>query len=221
MPRKVFVAGEILTAADVNTNLMDQAVMVFDDDDARAAAIPSPIEGMVTYLKDTDSLEQFTGAAFVPVSQPGILQVVSTTKTDTFSTSSGTPVAVTGATVTITPSSTSSKVFVSFDFAIGSNFQEEMGVQLLRGATVIGAGAAAGSRFQAITTVGVAAGNRRTQASGQFLDSPSTTSATTYSISVMGQGGTVFIGRGSADGDSGSQPNNRTSLTITAVEVAG
>jgi hypothetical protein len=58
MPRKVFVAGEILTAADVNTNLMDQAVMVFDDSAARGSAIPSPIEGMVTYLKDTDKFEK-------------------------------------------------------------------------------------------------------------------------------------------------------------------
>jgi hypothetical protein len=67
MPRKVFVAGEILTAADVNTNLMDQAVMVFDDSAARGSAIPSPSEGMVTYLKDTNLVEAYTGAAFVPV----------------------------------------------------------------------------------------------------------------------------------------------------------
>jgi hypothetical protein len=60
MPRKTFVAGEILTAADVNTNLMDQAVMVFDDAAARDAAIPSPIEGMVAYLKNTDSLFRYT-----------------------------------------------------------------------------------------------------------------------------------------------------------------
>jgi len=60
VPRKTFVAGEILTAADVNTNLMDQTVMVFDDAAARTTAIPSPVEGMVTYLKDVDRLEKFT-----------------------------------------------------------------------------------------------------------------------------------------------------------------
>jgi hypothetical protein len=67
VPRKVFVAGEILTAADVNANLMDQAVMVFDDAAARTAAIPSPIEGMVTYLKDTDALEVFDGSAYAAI----------------------------------------------------------------------------------------------------------------------------------------------------------
>ena len=70
MPRKVFTAGEILTAADVNTNLMDQAVMVFDDSAARDSAIPTPSEGMVTYLKDTDALEKFDGSNFVTVSPP-------------------------------------------------------------------------------------------------------------------------------------------------------
>jgi hypothetical protein len=67
MPRKIFVAGEILTAADLQANAVDQSVMVFDDAAARTTAIPSPIEGMVTYLKDTDAVEVFKGAAFAPV----------------------------------------------------------------------------------------------------------------------------------------------------------
>lgn len=60
MPRKVFVAGEILTASDVNTYLMDQMVMVFDNSAARGSAIPSPTEGMVSYLKDTNNVEVYT-----------------------------------------------------------------------------------------------------------------------------------------------------------------
>jgi hypothetical protein len=62
MPRKVFVAGEILTAADVNTNLMDQAVMVFAGTAARGSDIPTPVEGMVSYLNDADRLELYTTA---------------------------------------------------------------------------------------------------------------------------------------------------------------
>lgn len=67
MPRKTFVSGEILTASDVNTFLGDQAVMTFADDAARGSAIPSPSEGMVTYLSDVNRVEAYTGAAFVPV----------------------------------------------------------------------------------------------------------------------------------------------------------
>lgn len=60
MPRKTFVAGEILTAADLNTNVADQVVFVFDDAAARDLAITSPIEGMVAYLKSTDTLFRYT-----------------------------------------------------------------------------------------------------------------------------------------------------------------
>lgn len=58
--KKTFVAGEVLTAADVNGYLMDQAVMVFDDSAARGSAIASPTEGMVSYLKDSDALQIYT-----------------------------------------------------------------------------------------------------------------------------------------------------------------
>ena len=67
MPRKIFVAGEILTAADLQSNAVDQSVMVFNDAAARDTAIPSPSEGMVTYLSDVNRVEAYTGAAFVPV----------------------------------------------------------------------------------------------------------------------------------------------------------
>jgi hypothetical protein len=78
VPRKVFVAGEILTAADVNANLMDQAVQVFDDASARDAAIPSPTEGMIAYLKDTDSLVTY-GTAWAPAVNTATLQDASVT----------------------------------------------------------------------------------------------------------------------------------------------
>jgi hypothetical protein len=52
--RKIFVAEEILAAADVNGYLMDQSVMVFADAAARTAAIATPTEGMISYLSDTN-----------------------------------------------------------------------------------------------------------------------------------------------------------------------
>jgi hypothetical protein len=68
MPRKTFVAGEILTAADVNANLMDQAVMTFADAAARTSALPSPSEGMVTFLASTKSIDKRVGSSWVPAS---------------------------------------------------------------------------------------------------------------------------------------------------------
>ena len=61
---KVFTAGEVLTAANVNGYLM-QGVLVFDDSTARTAAIGTPTEGMASYLKDTNALELYDGASWV------------------------------------------------------------------------------------------------------------------------------------------------------------
>lgn len=70
MPRKVFTAGEVLAAADVNNFLMDQAVMTFAGTAARGSAIPTPTEGMVTYLDDSNLVEVFDGSAFVSIAPP-------------------------------------------------------------------------------------------------------------------------------------------------------
>jgi hypothetical protein len=65
MPRKVFTAGEVLAAADVNSFLMDQTVMSFAGTAARGSAIGTAVEGMVTYLEDIDDLRTYSGSAWV------------------------------------------------------------------------------------------------------------------------------------------------------------
>jgi len=65
MPRKVFTAGEVLSATDVNEFLMDQMVMTFAGTAARGSAIASPTEGMLTYLADTNTFEFYNGTSFV------------------------------------------------------------------------------------------------------------------------------------------------------------
>ena len=61
---KTFVSGEVLTAADTNGYLM-QGVLVFANASARTAAVTSPEEGQYSYLKDTNALEYYDGAAWV------------------------------------------------------------------------------------------------------------------------------------------------------------
>ena len=68
---KDFQAGEVLTAVDVDTYLMQQTVMVFAGTAARGSAIGTPTEGMFTYLKDTDSLEYYTGSNWTAFSAGG------------------------------------------------------------------------------------------------------------------------------------------------------
>lgn len=61
---KTFTTGEVLTAGDVNGYLM-QGINVFASSAARSAAITSPQEGQYSYLKDTNALEYYDGAAWV------------------------------------------------------------------------------------------------------------------------------------------------------------
>jgi hypothetical protein len=64
VPFKTFVSGEILTASDVNSQLMNQMISVFDDATARDAAITSPVEGQFVFRKDDAVLEYFDGSAW-------------------------------------------------------------------------------------------------------------------------------------------------------------
>jgi|688.fasta_scaffold86180_6 hypothetical protein len=65
---KLFNTGDVLTAAQVNTYLQEQAVMVFANATARTTALSGVLaEGMITYLKDTDALEKYNGTSWVSV----------------------------------------------------------------------------------------------------------------------------------------------------------
>lgn len=63
---KLFATGDVLTAAQVNTYLMQQTVMVFASSAARTTALSGVLaEGMVSYLQDTNSLEVYDGSAWI------------------------------------------------------------------------------------------------------------------------------------------------------------
>ena len=64
---KEFTTGDVLTAADANGYLASQVVMVFADAAARTSAIASPQEGMISYLKDTNSTEYYSGSAWAAI----------------------------------------------------------------------------------------------------------------------------------------------------------
>jgi hypothetical protein len=74
---KTFTAGEVLTAANLQGYAVDQSVMVFDDSTARTTALGTLVaEGMVTYLKDTNTIEFYDGTEFLPVSNIGDITAV-------------------------------------------------------------------------------------------------------------------------------------------------
>lgn len=79
MPRKEFVAFTRLDASDVNTYLMDQSVMTFASSGARGSAIPTPTEGMVTWLDDINDYQYYNGSAWIQLVAPTGLTLLTTT----------------------------------------------------------------------------------------------------------------------------------------------
>ena len=63
---RTFQSGEVLTANNVQTYLMDQMVQVYAGTAARASAVPSPSTGMVAYSTAT-GLQVFNGSAWVNI----------------------------------------------------------------------------------------------------------------------------------------------------------
>ena len=147
-----------------------------------------------------------------------VLQVVQTVKTDTFSTASTSYTDVTGISVSITPSSTSSKVLVMLEANSSTTGGNNAMFRLKRDSTTLSVGDAAGSRSQAAYQQRINDTNAALNGSITLLDSPSTTSSTTYQLQTKVQGGTVDINRTAANTDGVAYA--RTICTITAMEVA-
>jgi hypothetical protein len=146
-----------------------------------------------TLLTTTGDGSQLTG---LPAGGK-ILQVLSVQKTDVFSTTSASLVDITGLTLTITPSSASSKIL--FMASIAGICTDNGVVQAYRDATIIAAGNASGSRTRSFTGSlwnGVFGAPSLMTASINWLDTPNTTSPVTYKIKAGAVGGgTLILGR--------------------------
>jgi hypothetical protein len=76
---KLFNTGDVLTAAQVNTYLNEQTVMVFADSAARTTALSGVLsEGMMSYLQDTDSVEVYDGTSWTAVGGGGLTSPLTT-----------------------------------------------------------------------------------------------------------------------------------------------
>ena len=65
---KLFNTGDVLTAAQVNTYLQEQVVMVFADAAARTTALSGVLaEGMMSYLKSDKNLYKYNGTSWVNI----------------------------------------------------------------------------------------------------------------------------------------------------------
>ena len=124
----------------------------------------------------------------------GIIQVLQSFKNDVFSTSSTSYVDLTGMSVSITPSSSSSKILIFSNGSVGgSGTNTVFFANLVRGSTNIAQPSNTTSNFHSTATQYDA--NRYTNVSWShnYLDSPNTTSEVTYKWQVKASSGTIFF----------------------------
>ena len=192
----------------------------------------SPFEGQTIYETDTDVMLVSNGSAWRAFADVGssvngnIIQVVSTTKTDTFSASlaAGANSNITGLNASITPTSSTNKILIiaQTNGAIDTNFVFN-GFRLVRGTTEIALGDTASNRTR-VTAGGVSNANHGADmmtTTINFLDSPATTSSTTYHVRIINPASasrTVYVNRSSLDTDSSEYL--RATSTITLMEVS-
>jgi len=188
---KDFQVGEVLTSSDVDGYLMQQTVMRFADSAARGSALGTAVgtsvalaEGMVAYLDDAGRTEFYDGTAWKVVSP--LVQVQQAYATADQTVTSTSFVDVTGATLTVTPATASSKFLLLF-----TNYGEHVGnitpeFRFDRGGTAIGEAWSFtnSNTFRSVTAA-------------SYLDSPATTSSTTYKVEVRVSAGS-FSSRTSA-----------------------
>lgn len=169
-----------------------------------------------------DTVSIGSGATVTGFGGGKVLQVLQTLKTDTQSfTSSSSFSDIVGLSVSITPSSTSSKILVSFCVSGGTGSDGgHLQMQLLRDSTAIGSADASSNRTR---NTGIyfntAVVGQVIQNNFMMLDSPSTTSSVTYKMQGMANSSTVHVNRSSRDND-GSAHDGRCSSHITVMEIA-
>jgi hypothetical protein len=150
-----------------------------------------------------------------------VLQVVQTQKTDTFALTGTTAFTdITGLSVTITPTAATNKILIFYAVQVGTDGYCDL--RLVRNSTNIAQGDAYLTQTRSTTHSGPEAATSQLHHSMCWLDSPATTSATTYKLQL----GTpynalynAYINRAANNDD--ATYNARTVSTITVMEIAG
>ena len=187
---------------------------------------PLADNGTITFGDSGDTFDipsgatlDVTGATVSGLSAGKIGQVITTEITATdYSNTSTSPAEVTNLNVSITPSATSSKVLIMAKVMFGSSANARNFIQLRRGSTKIGNSPAAGSRQEDIAVDTPVAVNDVCTSNFHYIDSPSTTSATTYKIFACREGSGAFrLNRSENDTDDASV--SRGTSVITVMEI--
>ena len=184
----------------------------------------NPYDGMMIYETDTNLVRIWNGTAWKTLSYSdytngSVIQVQSTTVSAiTATTTSTSLVDIADMSVTITPTSSTSKVFVSVNMYIGSTGDnDDSYYQLLRGSTEICQSTGATLNRSAYVRFGTGDPDNLAvlPITIQHLDSPASASATTYKMQWATRVGGLRLNR------RGENTAFGTASSITAMEIAG
>ena len=151
----------------------------------------------------------------------GIIQVIQATL-DTKTSTTSTSYTDTGLSVSITPKFSTSKILIRYNINVSINSDSNIAFfQIVRGSTAVGNGTQGSSRTKCHTALRGqhSDNNPHGVTAGEFLDSPSTTSATTYKIQYHVDGNTCFINKATGDSDSAAHPSPLSPLTLMEVSA--
>jgi len=184
------------------------------------------VSGSTTLTLPTTSGTILTNASSVTSSQlpaGSVLQVVSAAKTDTFSTTSasGTFADITGLSVSITPSSASNRILIMAEVRTATPGTNGSFIRAMRDSTAIYIGDSGGGSRTRVSSQGYNPDNNsNNNLTIMFLDSPATTSATTYKIQacVGGSSGTVFVNRSNNNTDNVFTGMSTSSITVMEIK---
>lgn len=219
--------GSITTAKIADANVTASKL-------ASGAALPSQ-SGNTTYYLTTDGTSSIwkaqTALAVANTQISGrmtgtqvplgsVLQIQSTTKSNDFTTTNTSWHDITGLSVSITPISATSKIMVFVNLIIGNaSVGQRYFFKIVRNSTDIAIGDSAGSRARATGFSQGVGGGIAGNLSATYLDSPATTSSTTYKVQTACLDvGTIVVNR--TDGDSDNSSYARGVSSITVMEIA-
>ena len=194
------------------------ASLVLNGNTSGSVTISSPaVSGTTTLTVPTTSGTVIT-TGNIPTGS--VLQVLQTSKTDTFSSTSASWVDVTGLSVTITPSSSSNMILVTGVMIVGQDLNNLWGARLLRNGTLINAGDASGSIGRGLINASSTGVHSENPVPFTYLDSPATTSACTYKLQVYSEANlAVLVNRTS--GNLNDNRQQRTASNIIVMEIKG
>lgn len=222
-----FTAGQVLTAqqqTQINTGIPVFATTTTRDAAFGGAGEKTLAQGQYAYIEATSALQVYSGSAWLAVGTK-INQVLSTAKTNQFTTTSTSFTAVTGLSVAITPTATTSKILIlaSVNFSTSANSGDSVSFRLSGGNATTYVGDANGTnRVRAAlysnnrvdwgVTHSILPGNI------MYLDSPASTSAITYQVEArVNTSGTIRLNGVGTDTDTAQFSTTPSSITVLEI----